>query len=45
MRRCTAGFTLIELTTTVAVLAICAGVALPSLRSFLEQQRTLAAIS
>ena len=45
MRRRYAGFTLIELIITMAVLAICAGVALPSLRSFMEQQRTLAAIS
>ena len=45
MRRRDAGFTLIELIITMAVLAICAGVALPSLRSFMEQQRTLAAIS
>ena len=45
MRDRDAGFTLIELIITMAVLAICAGVALPSLRSFMEQQRTLAAIS
>ena len=45
MRRRTSGFTLIELTITTAVLAICAGVALPSLRGFVEHQRTLAAIS
>lgn len=45
MRDRDAGFTLIELVITMAVLAICAGIALPSLRSFMEQQRCLAAIS
>lgn len=41
MRR-TIGFTLIELATTLAVIAICAGVALPSMLEFLEYQRTSA---
>ena len=44
MRRAT-GFTLIELATTLAVIAICAGVALPSMVEFVERQRTSAAIS
>ena len=45
MRRNAVGFTLIELATTVSVLAICTGVAAPSLGRFVEGQRTLAAIS
>ena len=45
MRRRDAGFTLIELTITTAVLAICAGVALPSFAGFMEHQRTSAATS
>ena len=44
MRGRAAGFTLIELATTVAVLAICAGIALPSLTTFIEYQRASAAI-
>ena len=45
MRHRNAGFTLIELTTTLAVVAICAGIGLPSFTGFLERQRTSAAIS
>lgn len=45
MRHRSAGFTLIELVTTVAVLAICTGVALPSFASLLEYQRSSAAIT
>ena len=45
MRFRNAGFTLIELTTTLAVVAICAGIGLPSFTGFLERQRTSAAIS
>ncbi|MFT4178472.1 MAG: GspH/FimT family pseudopilin [Thermomonas sp.] len=44
MRR-SAGFTLIELMTTVSVLAVCAGIALPSMAAMIERQRTSAAIS
>lgn len=43
MRRHTAGFTLIELATSVSVMAICAGVALPSMGRFIEYQRAAAA--
>ena len=45
MRRRNAGFTLIELMTSLSVMAICAGVALPSMGSFIEHQRTSAAIT
>ena len=44
MRR-TAGFTLIELATTLSVMAILAGIAAPSLAGFLERQRASAAIN
>ena len=44
MRR-SGGFTLIELATTVAIMGILAGVALPSMRDFVERQRTLSAVS
>ena len=43
MRRRNAGFTLIELATSLSVMAICAGVALPSMGRFIEQQRAFAA--
>ena len=43
MRRRNAGFTLIELVTTLSVMAICAGVALPSLGHLIEHQRASAA--
>ncbi len=39
------GFTLIELAVSLSIMAILAGIALPSFRSFLEHQRTSAAIS
>ena len=45
MRRCHTGFTLIEVVTTLAVLAICAGVALPSFGRLIEHQRSLAVAS
>ena len=38
------GLTLIELATTLAVLAICAAVGIPALRAFVQQQRAFAAI-
>lgn len=44
MRR-TAGFTLIELATTMSVMVILAGIAAPSFASFIERQRASAAIS
>lgn len=40
-----AGFTLIELATTVSVMAILAGIAAPSLAGFIERQRASAAMS
>jgi len=43
MRHRNAGFTLIELATTLSVIAICAGVALPSLGRFIENQHVSAA--
>lgn len=43
MLRRNAGFTLIEFATCVAVMAICAGIALPSMGSFVERQRASAA--
>lgn len=45
MQRHHAGFTLIELVTTTAVMAILAGIALPSMRPFIERQRTSAAVT
>ena len=45
MRRATAGFTLIELMVTLSIICILAGVAMPSLGTFVEHQRTSAAIS
>lgn len=44
MRR-NAGFTLIELVTTMSVMAILAGIAAPSFAGFIERQRTSAAIT
>ena len=44
MRR-NAGFTLIELATTMSVVAILAGIAAPSFAGFLERQRTSAAMN
>lgn len=44
MRR-NAGFTLIEMITALAVLAICAGIGLPTFTRFLEHQRTLSAVA
>ena len=44
MRR-NAGFTLIELVTTMSVMAILAGIAAPSFAGFLERQRTSATIT
>ena len=41
----THGFTLIELVATVAVMAICAGIALPSMGGLLERHRTTAAMA
>ena len=43
MRHRNAGFTLIELAATLSVMAICTGVALPSMSRFVEHQRTAAA--
>ena len=40
----TRGFTLLELVTTLAVMAILAGIALPAFRSMLERQRVTAAL-
>lgn len=45
MRRPTAGFTLIELVVTLSIICILAGVAMPSLATFVERQRTSAAIT
>jgi type IV fimbrial biogenesis protein FimT len=45
MRRANAGFTLIELVVTLTVICILAGVGLPSLTTFVERQRTSAAIT
>jgi len=45
MRHRNAGFSLIELVTTAAVLAILAGIAVPSFSSFIERQRAFAAAS
>ena len=45
MRHRDAGFTLIEMITVLVVLAICAGIGLPSFTRFLERQRTLSAVS
>ena len=42
MRR-SAGFTLIELATTMSVVAILAGIAAPSFAGFIERQRASAA--
>jgi type IV fimbrial biogenesis protein FimT len=39
------GFTLIELVTTLAIVAICAAVGVPALREFTQQQRTFSAMS
>ena len=44
MRR-NAGFTLIELATTMSVVAILAGIAAPSFAGFIERQRASAAIT
>ena len=44
MRR-SAGFTLIELATTMSVVAILAGIAAPSFAGFIERQRASAAIT
>lgn len=43
--RSSSGFTLIELATTVAVMGILAGVAMPPMQAFVERQRTSAAVS
>ncbi len=45
MRRPTKGFTLIELIVTVSIICILAGVAVPSLGTLVEHQRTSAAIT
>ena len=44
MRRRNAGFTLIELVTTMSVMAICAGVAFPAMSALIEYQRASAAV-
>ncbi|QIL21706.1 GspH/FimT family pseudopilin [Thermomonas sp. HDW16] len=44
MRHRTAGFTLIELATTLSVVAICAGIALPSMAALIERQRASTAV-
>ena len=44
MRHRNAGFTLIELVTTLSVMAICAGIALPSMEALIERQRASAAV-
>lgn len=44
MRR-DAGFTLVEMAVSLSIMAILAGIALPSMASFIEHQRTSAAIN
>ncbi len=44
MRNATAGFTLVEMVLTVAIIAICATVALPAMGPMLERQRATSAM-